>query len=384
MKITPSIIALTLAAALGACASQETAPVETVAAETAAPVVEIAPATITAAEAAYVDGAYALNWTASADAAPVDVFVSASPDGADAVMIADDDLDGALTWTPEDGEKSRRYFVVVPEGGEPAVIATRLLPLEGGRNFRDLGGYETADGRSVKWGTLFRSGVMNGLTASDYEYLSDLGINVVCDLRTAQERAAEPTEWKAGEIQYLTFADPQEDRDANPLVQVFQDPEATPEKVAAMMTELYSGILEQQAPAYRVMFDELANGALPLAFNCSAGKDRTGVGAALILSTLGVPRETVVADYALSEVYVDYAKAFEVGEDGLDEDSPYAFLRQLPPEMVAPLLRSDPAYITAVLDEIDAEYGDVTAYVQTELGVDDAELESIRDRLLAD
>ena len=120
-----------------------------------------------------------------------------------------------------------------------------------------------------------------------------------------------------------------------------------------------------------------------MVFNCSAGKDRTGVGAALILSALGVPRETVVADYALSEQVVDYAREFELtGEEEVDPDSPYAFLRQLPPELVMPLMRSDPAYIEAVLDGLDAEYGSTLAFIQTELDVDDEELARIRARLL--
>ena len=369
MKTATSIVALAAIGLLGACETHNTKTVDT-------------PVEFSSADVFFSDGSYALNWATNDESAIIDVFVSGSPDGADAEQIADDITDGVLTWTPETDEKSRRYFIIEPETGDRKIIATRLLPLEGGRNFRDLGGYETVDGRSTKWGALFRSGVMNGLTAGDYEYLSGLGINVVCDLRTAEERNNEPTDWKAGEIEYLTFADPVEDEDANPLVQVFQDPEATPQKVAAMMTELYSGILEQQKPAYIAMFDQLANGDLPLAFNCSAGKDRTGVGAALILSTLGVPRETVVADYAMSEKVVDYAAEFKLNE--VDEDSPYAFLAKLPPELVAPLLRSDPAYITAVFSEIEAEYGDVTAFVQAELDVDDAELMRIQDRLLTE
>jgi predicted acylesterase/phospholipase RssA len=75
--------------------------------------------------------------------------------------------------------------------------ATRVLPLEGGRNFRDLGGYETQDGQHVKWGRLFRSGALARLTPSDYDSLSAFGIRVVCDFRSRAERADEPTRWRA-------------------------------------------------------------------------------------------------------------------------------------------------------------------------------------------
>src|SRR5580698_6023676 len=85
----------------------------------------------------------------------------------------------------------------------PPLDERRVVPLEGGRNFRDLGGYLTSDGRRVKWGKLFRSGSLAGLTPADYDYLSRLSIKIVCDLRTVQERNAEPNRWcQAANIGY--------------------------------------------------------------------------------------------------------------------------------------------------------------------------------------
>lgn len=310
------------------------------------------------------------------------VEVSAAADAAPGEGTAiGEDVDGnSLDWTA-DALDQRHYFLIVPEEGEPVRTALRLLPLEGGRNFRDLGGYETEDGKTVKWGKLYRSGVMDGLTDGDYDYLSGLGIQVVCDLRTARERAEEPTEWRAGDIDYLTFPDPEED-DAMGLMAIFQDPEATPQMVSQSMAASYAGIAEDQTPAYREMFDRLAAGEIPLAFNCSAGKDRTGIGAALILTALGVPRDTVVADYALSETYVDYMKEFAGDGQAIPEDSPYAFLAKLPPEMVMPLMRSDPLYIETALADIEVEYGSVMAFLEEEVDVTDEELASIRAALL--
>nr|WP_321440665.1 tyrosine-protein phosphatase [uncultured Hyphomonas sp.] len=331
-------------------------------------------------------GIYDITWTTSAAAAPVDIFVTSDPSGdvGEARQIADDDTDGKFELSAPES-KERLYFLLVPENGEAVRIASRLLPLEGGRNFRDLGGYETTNGQHVKWGRVFRSGTMTRLTDKDYKYLSSLGIATIVDFRTSEERASEPTNWRAGDISYETFPDPAED-DANPLAAVFASPDVKPEDVRAMMAQLYSGILEQQTPAYRVLFRDLADDNAPLAFNCSAGKDRTGVGAALILSVLGVPRETVVADYALSEKLVDYSAEFQLGADdeASQDNGPYAYLRRLPPELVAPLMRSDPAYIEAVLDRIDQDYGSVEAFVREELDVSDADLARIRRKLLED
>lgn len=367
MKLIMQISALALVATLAAC-GQDT------------PSASIS--SIEAAEVTYEAGAYTVSWILDG-AAPVDVHMTTSRDGTGGELLADDMTATRFTWTPAEGALERRYFVIQPEGGEAVTAATRVLPLEGGRNFRDLGGYETVDGRRVKWGQVYRSGVMHGLTDGDYDYLSGLGISVICDLRASQERAEEPTDWRAGEIEYLTFPDPSGDNDmSRAFGAVLMSPDVTGAQVRDVFIEAYRSMHIGYASAYSEMFDQLANGSVPLAFNCSAGKDRTGVAAALLLSALGVPRETVVADYALSEQVVDFMAEFEVGRQDVDPDSPYAFFAQLPPDVIEPLMRTEPAYIEATLDAIEAEHGNVVAFIQSELGVDDEELARIRERLL--
>ena len=327
---------------------------------------------------------YQLSWSADLPNVPVRLEVSSDPafEAGTGNVIAEALLATEYTWTAPD-EAPRQYFLIIPEVGAPVRVSHFLLPLEGGRNFRDLGGYATEDGRSVKWGTVYRSGVMDGLTDADYDYLSGLGISVVCDFRASRERADEPTNWRAGEIEYITFEDPSaEDDMSQAFASVLMSPDVTGEQVRETFISAYRSMPDTYAPAYTEMFDQLANGSLPLAFNCSAGKDRTGVAAALLLSALGVPRETVVEDYAMSEQVVDFMAEFEVGLGEVDPDSPYAFLAQLPPDVIRPLMRTEPAYIEASLDTIEAEHGSVIAFIQSELGVDDSELARIRERLL--
>lgn len=193
-------------ALLAACGGASNDAPETPVAET--PVVE-ARDTLTVSDVEVVHGEtraeHILSWTTE-PAGSVDIYASTNPvvPTESAALIADDLTETQFTWVSDDAD-TRHYFKIVPQAGEPVITAVRLLPLEGGRNFRDLGGYETADGQTVKWGVAFRSGVMNGLTDADYDYLSDLGIKTVCDFREGDERASEPTEWKAGEIEYLTF-----------------------------------------------------------------------------------------------------------------------------------------------------------------------------------
>jgi len=142
-------------------------------------------------------------------------------------------------------------------------------------------------------------------------------------------------------------------------------------------------VRQEQKPRYREMFDRMAKGEIPLAFNCSAGKDRAGTGAALILSALGVEREQIIHDYSLSELYVDYAGEYA---DNMTEedmaDSPYGFLAKLPPDLLAPLMRSDPDYIRGTFKYLDETYGGVDAFIRDELGVNETELAAIRSALL--
>lgn len=330
------------------------------------------------------DGAYALDWAREGDLVGFTVEVTSNPEATNGTVIAEDINEANFTWTPNEEIDERQYFIVKAPNGQSLKAATRLLPLEDGRNFRDLGGYATEDGQTVKWGKLFRSGVMDGLTEADYDYLSSLDIKVVCDLRTSFEREEEPTDWKAGEAEYLYFPDPVQDP-ATSFGAVFRDPELTAEKVANAFGDAYFEIAHEQAPAYTAMFDKLAAGEAPLAFNCSAGKDRTGVGAALILSVLGVPRETIVEDYALSDDYVDYMSEF-LNEDARkkaeEEGSPYAFLFQLPPEVVSPMMESRPEYIEKFFSDIEAEYGSVETFLKEKVAVTNEEIAAIRANYL--
>ncbi len=328
--------------------------------------------------------AYQIEWRTEPKGAPVTIRVSNSASESPKTIVATGAVGGSFRWQP--GEASHRhYFSVSSDDNSSRVAATRLLPLEGGRNFRDLGGYATADGRTVKWGKVFRSGVMDGLTDADYDYLSSLGIKTVCDLRAAAERKAEPTDWRAGKVEYVSYPDPAEDEDAPNPLSALADPDITPVQVAAAMAEGYVGIAYEQAPAYRNMFDRMAGGEIPLAFNCSAGKDRTGIGAALLLTLLGVPRETVVADYSLSDDYVDYMRAFasQMARDkARDNGSPYAFLFELPLTTVQPLMRSDPMYIETALTAIEEKFGSVETFIRDELDITESEANAIRNALL--
>lgn len=241
----------------------------------------------------------------------------------------------------------------------------RVLPLQGGRNFRDLGGYRTADGRTVKWGLLYRSGQMHDLTPADYVTLQKLGIRTVCDFRDTRERTTEPTLWPAGHSPKVLSDDYALDMSA---MKIPGDPASwTHEQVVAAMTATYPKLLDQFNGQYRRMFAELLAGDVPLAFHCTAGKDRTGVAAALLLTALGVPRATIVDDYLLSNEHMAPMPAHPTG-----------FWAQLSPQAARTFAGVDRHYIDAVFAVTDRHPGGTMGYLKDELGLDAAKIARLR------
>ncbi|MEI7858434.1 MAG: tyrosine-protein phosphatase [Acidimicrobiales bacterium] len=172
-------------------------------------------------------------------------------------------------------------------------MPSRTLEFEGCVNFRDLGGYRTADGRMVAWRRLFRADGLNKLTPGDRKQLVDLGLTTVIDLRTldeAEQRGSFPVDDVP--VRYVGL----------PLTDVLPATEDLPDwKEAAYVATRYGAMVSEGGPVLTEAIHVLAGGdALPAVMHCSAGKDRTGVLSALVLAFLGVPDEVIIEDYALS------------------------------------------------------------------------------------
>jgi len=255
-------------------------------------------------------------------------------------------------------------------------LAARLLPLEGGINFRDMGGYPAADGRRVKWRHLYRSGAMSQLTPADCAALATRGIRMVVDLRSTREQAEAPTLWCADAG--VTYWSRDHDESFGHLHDMLDKGLATAEDAQAVMVFGNAHLPRQQAEAFAALFRALAEGEVPVAFNCTAGKDRTGGAAALVLAALGVDRETITADYLLTNHAVDLRTAFKRPASPA-QASRYA---ALDPGVGEAIRVVRPEYIAAFLDALDAEWGGVENYL-AELGIKGDALSEIRALLLA-
>ena len=242
-------------------------------------------------------------------------------------------------------------------------VHQRHLPLEGVYNLRDPGGYRTTDGRSVRWGVLFRSSDLADISAGDREQINALGIKTVCDLRSDRERTQRP------DPQFSAW---QSDSRCNTfdLSKQGLTPKPSPDTDwRGVMVGFYSHIGKMYAPQFRALFDDLKQNKTPLLFHCTAGKDRTGVSAALVLLALGVPKDTVLDDYLLTGKYMDSA--------------PPTFMAMFPELARVPALKATEAdYLDAALAGIDKEYGSLNNYFETALNVSAADREVLRANLL--
>ncbi|KCZ97621.1 protein tyrosine/serine phosphatase [Hyphomonas polymorpha PS728] len=255
------------------------------------------------------------------------------------------------------------------------------MKLKGAQNFRDLGGYPTVCGKAVRRYQVFRAAGLNKLTLSDYRRIDRLELKSVFDLRTPEERHALPTLWGGNPVRQVGF----QSGDKGNLVAMaatLTDPGLRPEAVTGFMLSLYRRLPYDHAEAYATVLRCLAKGEFPLLFHCAAGKDRTGVLAAIILSLLGVPEHLVFEDYALSARIVDYRM-----ELGLDDKTPsklhgQSILRELAEEVVEPLLMSHPDYIMATFSELRGQHGSIESFVKTVYGLQESEVGALREKLL--
>jgi protein-tyrosine phosphatase len=166
----------------------------------------------------------------------------------------------------------------------------RLIALEGAVNFRDLGGYATVDGQRTRWRVLFRADGLGELSGADFSIMRELGIRTVVDLRSGYEVEQSRFDIEAHPADFHHF----------PFIDQLPDVETWDRQPGLLGTQ-YKEMLDDAVPQIIGALEVLtAPEACPAVFHCTAGKDRTGLLSALVLSLLGVPEDTVVADYALS------------------------------------------------------------------------------------
>lgn len=241
----------------------------------------------------------------------------------------------------------------------------RAIPLDGASNLRDLGGWQVADGRRLRFGRVYRSATLANLTPRDVQAVAALRLRTVVDLRGVAEAAANPSRLPEGAERIPLVIEPTVGAG---LRDIMLREMTTGEDVVALLRQAYLDYATTWLPSYRGLFDLLLEeGRQALLFHCSAGKDRTGLGAALLLTALGATRQTVLADY--------------VATDRLWRRD-YPLPAGAPKPLADALLGTHPALLEAALEAAIRPHGSLPAMLEQGLGLTAPRLQRLRDMML--
>lgn len=361
MRITRTALALATAAVLAAgAAGPLAAPAAAAPAPAAAQAAAVSAAPFTAAQATLnPDGSYLISWASTAAQVSVTAVTQASATtgvalgggaGTGSLTVPAGTLPAAARW----------YFRLSTPDGSALTVAERSLGLADAHNFRDAGGYRTADGHWVRTGVVYRSGKLSGLTAAEQQVLTAEGITLDVDLRNSSERSDDPDQIPAG-VGYQVA-------DVVSLahgIKFHKDAAAT--LLQALAAGLFSGSSDLgQSIGYPFMVNfvgadyafhdtlvAIEHNSGATVFHCTAGKDRTGWANAVLLTLLGVPRATVEADFLASNTYTGDPEAVEL------------------------------SWLTSAFNEVNAIYGSFDGYLHQGLMLTDADIAALKAKLLA-
>ena len=261
------------------------------------------------------------------------------------------------------------------------ITAERVLPLEGVHNFRDYGGYPLAGGGRLRRGVLWRSGQHNGATDADLAAIAALGITLVFDLRTAQERERHPCRRPIGFAAVIHTPPIPGEQLAPHVAAAATTRQRTAESTRESMRRNYGGIAfrPELVAIMRTYLASLAEGGGASLINCMAGKDRTGTAVAMLHLAAGVHRDDVIEDYLLTNRAGDVEariaagaetiRAMGGGSGSMDEAS------------LRVLMGVEPEYLESMFAAVEARHGSIDAYLAEQLGADAALRERLRGAL---
>ncbi|MFF7880768.1 tyrosine-protein phosphatase [Streptomyces sp. NPDC020794] len=253
--------------------------------------------------------------------------------------------------------------------------------LAGVRNFRDVGGLPTVDGRRVRYGRLFRSGHLAHATEEDATFLSSLGLHTIFDFRNAADQQLEGPDVELPGVRNvnLPLTDP---ADGGEFWKMVRDGDVEQlrghlgdGKAANRMIGSYRTIVKERTAEHSHVLHALAEDSVPALMHCAAGKDRAGLSIAVTLLALDVERDAIVADYLESNAT---HRRYKVRRNGSSEAarSPEVM------ELLSPLFDARAEYLTAAFETIEETWGGIDAYLERGLGVTPEQRERLRERLL--
>jgi len=274
-------------------------------------------------------------------------------------------MNNAVVETKEDSvvisgldPKQRYYFAVVfnSDHTDVSIVSETDIAVKGQPNFADLGGITTADGRSVKWGKIYRSGELSKLTDDDVAYVASLKLNAIIDFRFLEEKEKAPDNFPA-DVDTIPIPVVDGAYDEGTIVKWLLT--GNTEAFDTMLIHVNKVLVTREQESFKEFFNHLENGGSFL-YHCTKGKDRAGFATALFLSALGVDRETVMDNYLKSNEYL-----FNATEQTIQ----FVISKGLDGELLRPILEVRPEYIQIAFDIIDNEYGGIDNYLRNNLSL---------------
>ncbi len=249
----------------------------------------------------------------------------------------------------------------------------RLLPMDGAHNTRELGGYKTADGLSVKWGMLFRSDKLSDISKTDQAYLQNLGIKKIIDFRSKEEKAEDPDIIPKG-ISYIEMPINVDGAMRSKIEAVLKG--ETNKEVKSFLIDANKEFVSDYIEVYENFLRGLIDDEGPILFHCTAGKDRAGFAAAITLIALGVSKEDVIKDYMKTNQFTK--KRIEE----IIKQIELMTLYQTDAEILRPLLGVEREYIETAFHTAEEEYGSLENFIKNGLNISDEDIKKLRNKFL--
>ncbi len=312
------------------------------------------------------------------DIVPVSMWISKD----DQISEEDQKVEASIVKAAARGDKvtlpiaasERRYVLMKDRAGKVMVAGERVLPIEQGSNFRDIGGYVTKDGHAVRWGKAFRSGAMPLFTDADYALVEQLGIGAVIDLRSLEEREVAP-----GQIDDRTGA-------------LFIANDYSLKPLMANVSKgngenVYTGMEKMLVPQLRSLYRRIEANEGAVVYHCSAGQDRTGMATAILYDILGVDRETILKDYhmstALRRPQYEMPKINPADYPNNPILKYYFSADEKKRTTAEPLYTpSGASHLAQFFTYIDKEYGGSEGFMKKALGLTDVDISKLRAAML--
>ena len=249
----------------------------------------------------------------------------------------------------------------------------RLLPMDGSHNTRELGGYKTTDGKTIKWGKLFRSDKLSDISKTDQAYLQNLGIKKIVDFRSEQEKAEDPNIIPTG-ISYVEMPISVDGAMRSKIEAVLKG--ETDREVQSFLIDANKEFVTNYADVYENFLRGLIDDDAPTLFHCTAGKDRAGFAAAITLIALGVSKEDVINDYMKTNAFTQERIEEILGQIELMS------LYQSDVEILRPLLGVEQIYIETAFKTAEDKYGSLENFIRDGLNISDEDIQKLRNKFL--